>query len=943
MCVDTKRVFISHSSVDHSLAHEVCAQIEVDTAPCWIAPRDVTPGRDYASDILHAIEAAGIFVVLLTKSSIESPQVVREVERAASNRVALLPVRLDDTPLTPSLEYFLSSSHWVSPTGDQSATAAQVRDAVRRCLGIDNAPSTTPPDVSPPLPIARLDHRLSRITRVAGRTKELASLCSLLPAVTSDHNSTHVGFVLIGGESGVGKSALVSATASAAFDQGWDIASVACEPFHEGMSFFPIRELMRQISGTGDVVAAVQALYGVGSSQAAYAIAAEDPSTPSEQRREALIATASNLVFGQRRASSSPALLLVLDDLERIDPGSVDALLCLLSRSNESPVLVVGLYRTDFVERVGRQHPIMPLIDAVRRMPDVAEEVRLGALMRGDLPQLVEMLAGGSCDFPSAFFDHLYEETEGNPLYVREVFRSLQQPPRGSDPVVAIVDDRWRIVDPSREWEIPQSIEEAVVARLEVLDAVQREQLETAAVIGRRFAFEVMAKLVEASESELVANLEKFINFDLLNELPGSEELFEFTHGKIRDVLYNAMSRLRRRRLHGRVADVLKDSRAAMSEDWDALLAEHLFRAGRMAEALPLLRTSAAGLLRLHAGHEAATQLRRVLEADSQADLLGATDRIAVQLELVTALKLANEYEAAASLVDFVVDSPHADRVSKGWALDHLGDIHWTRGQVQEAKEVYASARQLAEEANDAALLLEVFADLTELHDREAERVAGTNPQQSTEHRQLSERYLDEQLRLSEVVPDNQARARALRNEAKRRRRKRQIDAALALYEEAISLSDPRVATHQVLISYAKTLRYAGRHEDACRVVDRVLDWSQQTGARRSLAIALHYRGMLEMEAVPADLVGAARDLQDAVALHEDIGYLRGRCETATSLGELALALGDRQSMMRWFREACAGGDDLSDDAIVNAVVATLEASDETKRARSIRDRLKSA
>lgn len=932
-------VFLSHSSSDSAVAAAVCQSVETTGLTCWLAPRDVTPGHDYATEILGALERSALVVVLLSSSAMESPQLRREVERAASSDITLLPVRLDDTPLTTSLQYFLGSCHWIAPRGGASSVASEVARAVQRSLGREQAGHTCHApqygaEAELPLPLPGFRRAITPIT---GREPELERLLRIVDAVdtTRDASSASVGFVLIGGESGVGKSALVAAIAMAASGRGWDVASVACEPFHEGMSFFPIRELMRQLSGGGDVTAEIRRLYGASSSHAVYAAAAEMPDTPPEQRREALLATASNLIFGRFRLPNARPLLLLLDDLERIDPGSTDALLCILSRISEGPVLVIGSYRTDFVDHRGQSHPLSPLVDAIRRLPGTAVEMTLDPLPLEEFPALVEILADGPCSFPKSFYTRLYDETEGNPLFVREVLRSLQHSGSGSS-ILAMIDGRWRLVDGAREWDLPRSIEEAVADRLGFLGSQEREQLENAAVIGRRFSFEVMSKLVEASEEELLSGLERFIDFDLLKEIEGSDELFEFTHGKIRDVLYNAMSRVRRRRLHGRVADVLMDVAPILSEDWEALLAEHLFRAGRMSEAIPLLRRSADGLLRLFAGQEAAVQLRRALEADDATHELATGERVGVELRLVEALKLANEYEAAAEVVQKIADSD-ANDVAKGWAFDHLGDILWTTGDVPAAEAAYEKAEALARQSADAALLLEVYADLTELHDREAERLAGRDPERSTWHRRTSDEYLAEQLAKSEAVDDAQARARALRNEAKRRRRAGNIDEALAIYEEAIAFGDHRVATHQVLISYAKTLRYAGRRKDACAVVERVIDWSSQTGTRRSLAIALHYRAMLSLEADPPDLDAAESDLEHAVGLHADIGYLRGRCETSVSLGELALLRGDSVAMMQWFREACQAEPDVEDEAVIDLVVATLEASDEVTRAAKIR------
>ena len=109
----SKQVFISYSSVDKDVAGQVCDYLEQGGLTCWIAPRDVTPSAEYAEQLIGAIESAQLMLLILSDKSNTSPQVVREVERAVSNGMAILPFRIEDVQLTKSMEYFISSNHWL--------------------------------------------------------------------------------------------------------------------------------------------------------------------------------------------------------------------------------------------------------------------------------------------------------------------------------------------------------------------------------------------------------------------------------------------------------------------------------------------------------------------------------------------------------------------------------------------------------------------------------------------------------------------------------------------------------------------------------------------------------------------------------------------------------------------------------------------------------------
>jgi TIR domain len=106
-------VFVSYSQPDHDAAFEIVERVEARGMACWIAPRDVQPAADWAAEIVSAIAQARIMVLLFSASANASPQVRREVERAVHRKVTVLAFRLEEVLPSHSLEYFLSSQHWL--------------------------------------------------------------------------------------------------------------------------------------------------------------------------------------------------------------------------------------------------------------------------------------------------------------------------------------------------------------------------------------------------------------------------------------------------------------------------------------------------------------------------------------------------------------------------------------------------------------------------------------------------------------------------------------------------------------------------------------------------------------------------------------------------------------------------------------------------------------
>ena len=99
-------VFISHSSKDSGIADKVVAYFEERGLSCWMAPRDIVPGTEWAAAITTAITASKVFLIIYTENSAESSQVVREINLAETKPgVFVVPYKTDEAPLKGSFEY----------------------------------------------------------------------------------------------------------------------------------------------------------------------------------------------------------------------------------------------------------------------------------------------------------------------------------------------------------------------------------------------------------------------------------------------------------------------------------------------------------------------------------------------------------------------------------------------------------------------------------------------------------------------------------------------------------------------------------------------------------------------------------------------------------------------------------------------------------------------
>ena len=98
---------------DKPTADAICAALERDRVRCWIAPRDIVPGANWGEAIVEGIKVSRIMVVVFSAASNGSPQVLREVERAVHKGVPIIPFRIEDILPSKSMEFFLSTPHWL--------------------------------------------------------------------------------------------------------------------------------------------------------------------------------------------------------------------------------------------------------------------------------------------------------------------------------------------------------------------------------------------------------------------------------------------------------------------------------------------------------------------------------------------------------------------------------------------------------------------------------------------------------------------------------------------------------------------------------------------------------------------------------------------------------------------------------------------------------------
>lgn len=511
-----------------------------------------------------------------------------------------------------------------------------------------------------------------------GRGRELEGLLSAWQGALTGGVRT----VLIAGEPGVGKTRLAGEWSQRAYEMGAVVLYGRCDedlgapyqPFAEALrALVPCMgaERLRGLRGIEALLPLVPGLADVVPDLAPPAHA--DPDT----ERYALFDAAVALL---EKASASAPVLLILDDLHWAAKPTLLLLRHLLRFGDHARVQIVGTYRSTDLDR---SHPLAAMLADLHR-DGTANRLNLGGLDEDDVTTYV--VEAGYDDEELAHA--LASVTGGNPFFLIEALRH--------------VDESGGVWDQST---LPQGVREAVSRRLSRLPTETNKALATAAVVGSRFALELVEQVVG---DDLVDAFDEARRAGIVIEEPGGN--YRFNHAIVRQSLLAELASVRRMRLHQRIAATLETLPGA-DDELLAELAHHYFEcawAGNAAKAVFYCRRAADQAMSRLAYEGAADLYHRALHALEELDdeLPDRDDQTAELLVArCEALLAAGDVSSAAGAVTQLQASTVESARLAAWATCFDGQlsmlIHPERLDEVEAA-LAAAAAKLAEQ-DDAA------------------------------------------------------------------------------------------------------------------------------------------------------------------------------------------------------------------------------------------------
>ncbi|MCL5256310.1 MAG: AAA family ATPase [Chloroflexi bacterium] len=345
-----------------------------------------------------------------------------------------------------------------------------------------------------------------------------------------------------------------------------------------------------------------------------------------------------------RDIASHQPLLLLLDDMQWADEGSIGFLFHLGRRLSGSRILIVGAYRPE--EVMGRlteeRHPLEPVVNELGRY---SGDLKID-LEQADGRALVEALVDAEPNrLGSSFREMLFRHTGGHALFSVELLRGMQE--RGD--LVRDEEGHWVEAPEARWWRLPPRVEAAIAERLNRLPGALVSVLRVASVEGAEFTAEVAAQVLEVQEQEIYRRLSgalsrehQLVTACSLKRLDGRRlSCYRFRHQLFQEYLYRHLDEVERAHRHEAVACSLETLYGSGRSEKSLELAWHFEKAGLPSRAIPYLVLAGERAVQISGHRVAVSHFNHALELIAASPQTRERDELELRVQMALTVPLA--------------------------------------------------------------------------------------------------------------------------------------------------------------------------------------------------------------------------------------------------------------------------------------------------------------
>ena len=494
---------------------------------------------------------------------------------------------------------------------------------------------------------------------VIGRDREGSTLDELLTGAIEGRGRT----VLVSGDAGLGKSALIRGFVERVRARGARVLVGECTEIEARRPFGPLidafvsadLQLPPELAqgGPGALPVAEVERYRV------HAAFADRISTAAKDR----------------------PVVLVIEDLHWGDDATFELIPYLARKLRDEPVLLLATYRSDELHRL---HPLNHVLAEITR-GRLAEEVRLKKLTLEQTGEVIRAALGLSRSPTPAFRQALFERTEGNPFFLEEILRALVETGE-----LEYREGSWHRTKEVADLTIPASVRDAVQQRLAALEPNARKAMQVAAVIGQRFDFELLQLISGLDDAELFDAIKAAIDAQLVREetTPDGTESYMFRHALSREAVLAELLQRERRMLHRAVGEAIERLVGTRPERRSEELAYHFDEARDVPKAQRYHKLACERSLLMAAPRPAMQHLERAIElaADDDAELVTSLLRLAdIATSIADNARALRAAEQAKSIAE-----ERGDVLAAGDAIHRISLYTWFLGEPAKAETIVA-------------------------------------------------------------------------------------------------------------------------------------------------------------------------------------------------------------------------------------------------------------
>ncbi|MCX8173845.1 MAG: tetratricopeptide repeat protein [Thermoplasmata archaeon] len=637
-----------------------------------------------------------------------------------------------------------------------------------------------------------------------------------------------------------------------------------------------------------------------------------------------------NILSGLRREAKRNPLFLFIDDLQWADPSTLALIHYLARNLRNLPVLLIGTYRTEDITTGwdGKPHPLAETIRLMDR-EGLVKKIELSRFTKEETLLLLEAHFGKIKYLEESFLDTIYRETEGNPLFILEVFKLLLE-----ERVIFYDDNQQQYILEKpldiNKIKIPEKVQSVIEYRINHLEEAHRDILEIAAVEGEHF---------HSKTIEHVAGMPRITVLKMLNTLEREYKLihpagdqYRFDHTKIRETIYESLNPELRKEYHGLIASYIEEQHRGNLDAVAPMLGIHYYSAGLKERALPHLLAAGNRALENFAVREAASFYRHAIECIEKEK---QRDRYVECLEKLGEIHgLNGNYENAIACFSEAIEELKRiqlpDLKKLGVLHRRIGEVYEKMGRFDEAMNFCTKAEELvAGESREMSIILS-FEGLVYMrkgeYDRALEKLekALEMCRRDENKKEIGLIYrrmgtirmylgddkeainlLTQSLEISEDINDIEGIGKSSNNLGIVYYGKGELDLALKNFEKSMEIAKKIGDTYGIGLSYINigSVHFdKGDLDQALRFYEKGLVIKERIGDTHGVALIYNALGSIYME--KWDFGNAERYLTRSVVLRENIGDSYGLSLSYINLGNLCKRMNKMEEAKTYYEKA---------------------------------------